>query len=204
MLRRRRQYFTDPFTDLLFNALLGFTFLFMVALVLVNPVTKLGKVNLKAEYIVTLTWPSSQPDDVDLWVRDPLGQVVSYLQRDVGWLHLDRDDRGDANDIVIIDGETHVNPINREVVTLRGVVAGEYTVNLYYYESVTGTPVTVTVQVDKVNPVLEVLYAEQILLERKLDEVTAIRFTLDDAGELKSLSKLPRVLTPYKLEPEAN
>jgi hypothetical protein len=36
-------------------------------------------------------------------------------------------------------------------VTLRGLVAGKYTVNLYYYESQTAAPVTVTVQVDKVN-----------------------------------------------------
>ena len=95
----RRRHHTDPFTDLLFNARLGFTFLFMVAFLLVNPVSKLGKVNLKAEYIITLTWPAAQPDDMDLWVRDPLGEVVSYLQRDVGWLHLDRDDFADIREL---------------------------------------------------------------------------------------------------------
>ena len=46
MIRRRRSSF-DPFTDLLFNALLGFTFLFMIAVMFINPITRLGAVNLK-------------------------------------------------------------------------------------------------------------------------------------------------------------
>ena len=33
---------------------------------------------------------------------------MSYLQR-VGWLHLDRDDHGDAGDVVIVDGRERVN-----------------------------------------------------------------------------------------------
>ena len=89
MRRRYRTGGLDPFTDLLFNALLGFTFLFMLAVLFINPVTRLGEVNLKAEVIIKLTWPPGQADDLDLWVADPSGQVVSYLQRDVGWLHLD-------------------------------------------------------------------------------------------------------------------
>ena len=91
---RRRGYFTDPFTDLLFNALLGFTMLFMVTIMFVNPLAKLGSANLKAEFIITLSWPEDLPDDLDVWVEDPHGEVVSYLQKDAGWLHLDRDDRG--------------------------------------------------------------------------------------------------------------
>jgi hypothetical protein len=27
-------------------------------------------------------------------------------------MHIDRDDRGDANDVVVVDGETKVNPLN--------------------------------------------------------------------------------------------
>ena len=49
---------------------------------------------MKAEYIITVDWDDSLEDDVDLWVRDPNGEIVSYLQKDAGWLHLDRDDRG--------------------------------------------------------------------------------------------------------------
>ena len=46
-------YRSDPFTDLLFNILLGFTFLFLIAVMFINPVARLGNVQLKAEYIIT-------------------------------------------------------------------------------------------------------------------------------------------------------
>ena len=59
-------YTTDPFTDLLFNALLGFTFLFLIAIMFMNPIAKQGNVSLKAEYIITITWPENRPDDVDV------------------------------------------------------------------------------------------------------------------------------------------
>lgn len=196
----RRYGFTDPFTDLLFNALLAFTFLFMVAILYMNPIAKRGTVTLKAEFIITLTWPDNRPDDLDLWVEDPLGEIVSYLRRDAGWLHLDRDDRGELNDTIEINGRQVVHPINQEVVTLRGIISGEYVVNVYYYESVTGSPVTATVQVDKVNPELETVFFDRLLLERQDVERTAVRFTVSDKGEVTGVNTLPKRLVPYALE----
>ena len=102
---KKRYSSFDPFTDLLFNILLGFTFLFFITMLFINPITKLGNVNMKAEYIITVDWKDSLPDDIDLWVKDPNGEIVSYLKKDAGWLHLDRDDRGVVNDKIIIDGK---------------------------------------------------------------------------------------------------
>ena len=133
----------DPFTDLLFNILLGFVFLFFLTILFINPITKLGNVNLKAEYIITVDWKDNLPDDIDLWVRDPNGEIVSYLKKDAGWLHLDRDDQGIINDKIIINNKEVIYPINREVVTLRGIIPGEYTVNLYLYEHESGKPIDV-------------------------------------------------------------
>ena len=42
----------DAFTDLLFNALLGFAFMFFIAFLLINPDAEAGKVELKAEFII--------------------------------------------------------------------------------------------------------------------------------------------------------
>ena len=56
--RKRRHSDTDPFTDLLFNALLGFTFMFLIAVFFLNPPTQTGEIPAKAEYIVTATWES--------------------------------------------------------------------------------------------------------------------------------------------------
>ena len=50
---------SDPFTDLLFNALLGFTYLFLIAIMFMNPVAKKGIIDPKAEYIITIGWPDN-------------------------------------------------------------------------------------------------------------------------------------------------
>ena len=113
---------TDPFTDLLFNILLGFVFLFFITILFINPITKLGNINMKAEFIITIDWPDNLPDDVDVWVKDPNGEVVSYLKKEAGWLHLDRDDQGIINDTVMIGSREVIYPLNREVVTLRGII----------------------------------------------------------------------------------
>ena len=196
----RQRFYTDPFTDLLFNALLGFVFLFMVAILFMNPIAKLGTVNLKAEFIITLTWPDNQPDDLDIWVEDPHGEIVSYLQREAGWLHLDRDDRGSLNDTIEINGQKILHPINQEVVTMRGIISGEYVVNVYYYESVTRGPVSATVQIDKINPVLETVFFDRVVLESQDVEKTVVRFRVSDRGEIVGVDRRPRRLTPYALE----
>ncbi len=196
----RQRFYTDPFTDLLFNALLGFVFLFMVAILFMNPIAKLGTANLKAEFIITLTWPDNQPDDLDIWVEDPHGEIVSYLQREAGWLHLDRDDRGSLNDTIEINGQKILHPINQEVVTMRGIISGEYVVNVYYYESVTRGPVSATVQIDKINPVLETVFFDRVVLESQDVEKTVVRFRVSDRGDVVGVDRRPRRLTPYALE----
>ncbi len=196
---RFRHYTTDPFIDLLFNTLLGFTFLFLVTVIFVNPEASKGRVDLKAEYIISVTWPDDLADDIDLWVRDPLGNTVSYLQKDAGWLHLDRDDRGEVNDTIVVEGREVVYPINQEVVTIRGVVTGEYVVNLYYYTATSPTPVEALVKVERVNPTLQTVFAEKLTLTGQDSERTAVRFSLDEDGRLTDLNKLPIVLTPYGL-----
>ena len=170
-MRRKNRIRTEPFTDLLFNTLLGFTFLFFITVLFINPISKIGNVNMKAEYIVTVDWKDSLPDDVDIWVQDPNGETVSYLKKDAGWLHLDRDDQGIINDVVTIDGEDIIYPINREVVTLRGIIPGEYILNLYLYENKSNHPIDVKVIIEKVNPTLKLVYANNIRLEKKDTEL---------------------------------
>jgi len=194
LLRRRRHDELDPFSDLLFNALLAFVMLFAIALVAMNPKAKTGDIPAKAEFIVTVSWPDLDPNDVDTWVQDPAGNLVWFRAREAGLLHLDRDDRGVANDTLVINGQKVVNPLNQEVVTLRGVAAGEYTVNLHYYESKNGQPVPVNVSVVKVNPQAVVVYYGTVTLARPGDEATAVRFTLDAQGQVVDVNTLPKKL----------
>ncbi len=184
----------DPFTDLLFNALLGFTFLFLVAIMFMNPEAKSGIIDPKAEYILTITWEDNSPDDVDTWVEDPEGQLIWFRNPAAGLLHLDRDDRGLINDTITINGEEILNPLNQEVVTLRGVVPGEYVVNVHYYATETGKPVDVHIRLDKVNPKLEVKYYGTVTLEKKGDEKTALRFKVGKDGDITDINFLPKQL----------
>jgi hypothetical protein len=200
--RARTARNADPFIDLLFNALLGFTFLFLVAVIFMNPEARKGRINLKAEYIISVTWPERLTDDIDLWVQDPTGETVSYLNKEASWLHLDRDDRGEVNDTVLIDGREVVYPINQEVVTLRGIIPGEYTVNLHYYTAADTGPVDALVKVEKVNPTLRTVYVRQLTLSRQDEEQTAVRFTLDLEGQVTATNTLARRLTPYQLDPD--
>ena len=203
MRRTRKSHFrtTDPFIDLLFNALLGFTFLFLVSVMFINPDARKGRVNLKAEYIISVTWPDHLTDDIDLWVQDPIGETVSYLQKEASWLHLDRDDRGEVNDTIVVDGREVVYPINQEVVTIRGIIPGEYIVNLYYYRADSTNPVETLVKVEKVNPTLKTVFVKKLTLDQQDDEQTVVRFVLDQDGGIASMNSLQKALTPYALEP---
>ena len=56
MLRsNRRRDSAEAFTDLLFNALLGFVFMFAIAVIFMNPIAKTGIVDTNAGW-----FPSSQ------------------------------------------------------------------------------------------------------------------------------------------------
>lgn len=191
---------SDPFTDLLFNTLLGFSLLFFIAILFMNPIAKLGNINYKAEYIITVTWPDDQPDDIDIWMSDPNQNILSYRDRDVGWLQLDRDDQGDLNDTIEINGVKQIYPINQEVVTIRGIVSGEYILNLQFYKNLTQKPVTATVKIEKVNPSLKVVYIDKVTLNKEDDEITVLRFTLDTAGKIIAINHLDKKFTNYGLE----
>jgi hypothetical protein len=194
VLRARRVDDLDPFSDLLFNTLLAFVMLFAIAMVAMNPKAKTGIIDAKAEFIVTVTWPDLDPNDIDTWVQDPGGNLIWFRSREAGMMHLDRDDRGLSNDTIVINGQKVVNPLNQEVVTLRGFVQGEYTVNVHYYDTKNGKPVTVNVSVVKVNPRAEVVYYGTLTLNKKGDEGTAVRFAMDREGTVTGVNTLKKTL----------
>jgi hypothetical protein len=198
--RHRSGNRTDPFIDLLFNTLLGFSFLFLVSLMFINPDADQAKVDKQAEYMVTVSWDDTIADDIDLWAHAPTGHTVSYLQKEAGWLHLDRDDRGIVNDTIEINGEKVVHPVNEEILTIRNRQVGEYIVNLYYYKAESPAPIKVNVKVDRINPKFETVYRDQVELKAQDEELTIVRFRINDDGSLSDFNQLPLKLTPYGLE----
>ena len=196
--RLTREPEVDPFYDMLFNMLIAFVFCFIVALLAMNPkALKAGDIPSKAEFIVNVSWPDGNPNDIDTWVQDPGGNLVWFRAREAGLMHLDRDDRGLTNDTLVINGKQIVNPLNQEVVTLRGIEPGEFTVNVQYYESKNGQPVEVTVSVIKVNPRADVVFYGQLTLARKGDEATAARFTVLPDGSIGNVNTLAKKLVQH-------
>ena len=191
----------DPFSVMLFKALQVVAFLFFIALLAMNPEAKEGKVESKAEFIISATWPDNHPDDIDLYVEDPLGNIVWYHQREVGFMVLDRDDRGGANDFIMVAGKKLLSPIREETVSIRGIVAGEYTVNLNHYLATAREPVPVSVKVEKVNPTVDVVFYDTVILNKTGQERTAVRFRVAEDGSVtdvnhaeKSLIQLTRTV----------
>jgi len=183
----------DPFSVVLFKALQVLAFLFFIALLIVAPKEKEGKVDSKAEFLITVDWPDNHPDDIDTFVQDPLGNVAWFRRREAGFMVLDRDDRGGINDFVLVNGKKVQTATRQELVSIRGIVAGEYTVNVYHFTALTGQTVPVTVTVQKLNPVAKIIAKETVELEKgSTEERTVVRFTLDAKGEITATSHIPR------------
>ena len=168
----------EIFSALLFNSLKAITFMFFIAFAMINKPADEGKVDPKAEMMITVTWPDNNPDDVDTYVEDPASNIVWYNQREAGLMHLERDDRGMFKDTVLVDGKEIANPLNQEIVAIRGLEDGQYIVNVVHYIANGAAPLPVQVKVEKLNPTVKVIYYQTLQLKGTGDEQTAVRFTL--------------------------
>jgi hypothetical protein len=184
----------DPLGVMLFKALQVVAFLFFLALLAVSPDSKEGKISSKAEFIITMDWPDNHPDDLDLFVQDPVGNVAWYRRREAGFLTLDRDDRGGANDFIVVNGKKIPTPIREEIVAVRGIVPGEYTVNVSHFQALTGQTVAATVKVQKLNPSVQVIFDNKVMLDHSGQEKTALRFSLDAEGKVIDVHQRPKSL----------
>ena len=81
-----------------------------------------------------------------------------------------------------------------ETVSIRGIVAGEYTVNVNYYLATTTAPVPVSVKIEKVNPAVEVIYYDTLMLNHMGEEKTAARFKIADSGNVLDVNHRPKSL----------
>ena len=188
MIRKKpKSYHSNTsFLDILFNTLVGFVLLFIIAFLLISPVKKKKEIEQKAEYVITVTWPSEMNDDIDSWLEDPMEQVLYYRKKEIGLMHLDRDDLGNLNDRQHVPGVGMVNyPYNREITTIRGIMPGEYVFNIHLYRKISkASSIPVTVILEKLNPQVKLLYSKVVTLSELWEEKTIIRFVLDVDGEI--------------------
>jgi len=181
---------TIGFIDILFNILLGFAFLFIVAFILISPTQKEKDFERKAEFIVVLEWDAKVKDDLDLYVQDPTNNRCSFRHAIQGFMHLDKDDLGRRNDITMVNGEVRTVEINREVISIRGIIAGWYTVNTHYYSNYAlpaSKPINAKVSVYKVTP-YSLVWEGTKQFKSRGDEKTFVRFKIDPMGDVKEVN----------------
>jgi hypothetical protein len=139
-----------------------------------------------------------------MFVQDPIGNMVWYRRREAGFMLLDRDDRGGANDFILVNGRKILSPIRQETVSIRGIVAGEYTVNVYHFIAMGREPVPVSVKVEKLNPTVQVVHYATIMLEAAGSERTAVRFSIDAKGGIVDVNNREKSLLQTLRNPRRN
>lgn len=169
------------FRDVIMLALMGFVVIVVLLLPHINP-SKMKEnvdVNPPGNVIVEIRWPDDADTDVDLWVQGPGDVPVGYSNKGGVLFNLLRDDLGHQSD---------VSKINYENSFSRGIVEGEYIVNLHLYRDQSGMlPIEVIVIVSvKSDPdaATKQILTRTVELTTVGEELTVFRFELNENGEL--------------------
>jgi hypothetical protein len=200
MMSHKKFDFRTAYIDLLINLLTGTVFLFILTALLIAPITKQSEgIKKNADYIITMEWPENVDCDVDMWVRDPQNNIVSFKMPEYGLMYYERDDMGQRRSIFNIDGnKTIIDPDNKEYVTLRGTFPGEYVVNVHLYSCKAANeqkglainyPVNIPVVVElmKINPSIVSVKKVVLTMTQVWQEQTAFRFVM---GNNKNIIRL--------------
>ena len=168
------------FRDVVLLALVGFVAMVILLLPHITPAKKdVEEQRVPGNVVVEAHWPSNLPVDVDLWVQAPGEYPVGFWNQGGPTFNLLRDDLGAEGD---------ATEENYEITYSRGIVAGEYIVNVHMYgplKAGTIVPVSIVVGVKKkFDTDLEQILRTVIRLERRNQEETAFRFQLTRDGDL--------------------
>jgi len=164
------------FRDMLFLMVLGLVVLIFLVSFLIGPPAKHGQTAQVAEIVIEAIWPTGTKYDVDLWTMGPDGIPVGWgVHTTTGSLNLERDDRGKREDAA---------ELNYEMISVRTREPGEYTVNVHMFHNFGDPlPVPVFVKVTGKHDLGEI-FSGQVMLERLRQELTVVRFKLDEHGML--------------------
>jgi hypothetical protein len=188
-LNDERYKSTLAFVDLLFNILVGFIMLFLIAFLLINPVSKKKDVESQSRFLIIMTWSDKSASDIDLWVKLPDGCFVGFSHKECGVVHLDRDDLGHTNDTTVnIDGKQILVNKNTETISIRGPLVGRLYVSAHFYRRAENTdpkgqPIEIQVKLVKVTPYTEIYNVKKVLLAEG-DEAFIPTFEITSEGKI--------------------
>jgi hypothetical protein len=167
------------FRDVIMLALIGF----VAMVILLLPHLKKSAIEAQdhrapGNLIVEIHWPSDMPYDVDLWVMGPNSTPVGFWNQGNRIFNLLRDDLG-------VEGDA--TDENYEVSYSRGIEAGDYVVNVHMYGMLppgAKVPVKVVISVRNDMEATKQILQTEIILVRRNQEETAIRFRMTGDGQL--------------------
>ena len=144
----------------------------------INPPAENAEADPPGNLIVAITWPEGDTD-IDLWLYGP-GEIrpIGYSNKSGVLFNLLRDDMGDRPD---------VTKLNYENAYSRGIIAGEYIVNVHAYRApIVPVPVDVEISVNTGLPGkgTKTIATARVVLRVNGEEKTALRFNLDADGGL--------------------
>lgn len=174
------------YRDVLFNLLFAFFVLTVLMLPHLNPPADEAKSKPPGNIIVHITWPPGNTD-VDLWVDGP-GELtpVGYSNKGGVLWNLLRDDLGTIPD---------VTGINYENAYSRGILPGDYTINVHCYRC-RQLPVPVDMEVSLAPDAAgsagkaraELIATSRVELRADGQERTALRFSINADGGVDAAS----------------
>lgn len=228
MKRSNRKFdFRTAFIDVLLNVLTSMIFIFVLTTLVMQlkKVTEEGPLR-KAEYIATVTWDDNIDCDVDIWVRDPDGVVVSYQNKNQEMMNLERDDLGFYNDAFtftqqlvddIVNGrnpsQSRKDQYNEETLVFRGIKKGDYVLNVHLYScrhmvnnnSVPLKPkdpftLSVHLKLMRINP-YKIVFTTDKTFSYVWEEMNLTEFTVNENKEIIKYDVSPVKLVKAKESP---
>ena len=176
-------------------------FAILVAIMIsnLNPKADSGKGEAKApgDIIAHIVWPNGDTD-VDLWMMGPEEPAPVGYSNKAGILwNLLRDDRGQLPD---------ATPINYEDAFTRGIVPGEYIINVQCFRCANGVfPMTIDMGISKrnrhSNDSIENIVVTKIVIKADGQEKTGVRFIVKEDGtvDADSINNVYRRLVGNKV-----
>jgi len=193
------------FQDKLFLLMMGFAAMVFMMLPHLNPPAKDDAAKPPGNVIAAVEWPPGNTD-IDLWVMGP-GEIVpvGYSNKSGLLWNLLRDDLGTSPD---------ATPSNYENAYTRGVIPGEYVVNVHCYRCpILPQKVDVEISIQMVEDEgrppsmqkssMKIIATTAVTLRQNGEELTALRFELTKGGALVpgSMNHVYRSLRAMKAPP---
>jgi hypothetical protein len=79
-------------------------------------------------------------------------------------------------------------------VSIRGIIPGEFVINVHHYLANGTESLPVEVKVEKLNPEVTLVFYTTLFMDHKGQELTAARFTMDEEGNISDVNRRPKTL----------